>query len=220
MRVLDLRQRSWAETWELQEQFHAQVARGGEEIVLFVEHTPVITLGRQKELSLRNLRVNVEELNARGIDVVETDRGGNVTFHGPGQIVAYPIIRLSDHKLTVGGYVRMLQDVVVETLARCMVKAYIDPDAVGVWVDENNKRAKICAIGVRVRRGITLHGLALNVETDMNYFDLIIPCGLNDRAVTNMRRVGRGQVSDIEHVKWLLSQALQRRLSQTDIIEL
>src|SRR5678815_4076802 len=110
------------------------------------------------------------------------------TYHGPGQLVVYPIIRLNDHRLSVGGYVRMLEQVVITTLADLGVEAQKDACAVGVWTMDDGKLAKICAIGVRIRRGVTMHGLALNVTTNLDHFNLIVPCGLAGRAVTSMQR--------------------------------
>ncbi len=218
MRIVDLGNLGWRECWELQQAIHAEVLRGGEERLLFVEHPHVITLGRQVELSVKNLRYPIAELNEQGIDVVETDRGGNVTYHGPGQLVAYPILRLNTHKLTVGGYVQLLQEAVIDCLSRCSVKAFTDPSAIGVWVGQPERLAKICAIGVRIRRGATLHGLALNVTTDLRYFDLIVPCGLEDRAVTTIARVAGHRTPAIAHVKWLLGNAITGRLGSGETI--
>ena len=217
MHIVDLGNMSWREAWDLQEQAHEKVLRGAEEVVFLVEHPHVITLGRQTDLSIRNLRYPPEELKKNGIDVVESDRGGNVTYHGPGQIVAYPIVRLVDHKLTVGKYVRVLQDAVIDCLGRCMVRGKCDPSAVGVWVEDKHQLAKICAVGVRVKRGVTMHGVALNVETDLKYFELIVPCGLEGRPVTSLRRVLGMRAPDMKHVKWLLGNSLVTSLTNANI---
>ena len=126
MQIVDLGNMRWREAYAIQQQAHEKVLRGGEETIFVVEHPHVITLGRQTEVSLRNVRYPKEELAAAGIDVEESDRGGNVTYHGPGQVVCYPIVRLAEHRLTVGKYVRTLQDAVVDCLGRCMVKGVID----------------------------------------------------------------------------------------------
>lgn len=202
----------------MQEQAHTDVLRGGEARLILVEHPPVITLGRQVDLSLRNLRFTPEQLKEKGVDVVETDRGGNVTFHGPGQLVAYPIVKLADHRLTVGAYVKLLQQAVIDCLGRCLVRAEVDPSAVGVWAKDQGQLAKICAIGVRVRRGVTLHGLALNVTTDLRYFDLIVPCGLEGRPVTSIRRLAALQCPQMEHVKWLLTNSLKNLLEGSSVV--
>ena len=214
MQVIDLGTMSWRDAWELQQQAHEKVLRGAEEVVFIVEHPHVITLGRQTDLSLRNLRYTVDELKQNGVDVVETDRGGNVTYHGPGQLVAYPIIRLAERRLTVGAYVRLLQDAVIDCLSRCMMRAKLEPGAVGVWVEDRGKMAKVCALGVRVKRGVTMHGIALNVETDLKYFELIVPCGLEDRSVTSIRRVLGMRAPAIEHVKWLLTKLAGERADE------
>lgn len=222
MQFIDLGNMSWSDAWARQEEAHARVMRGGDSVVFFVEHPPVITLGRQAELSMRNVRLTAEELKAHEIELVETDRGGNVTFHGPGQLVCYPIVRLSDHRLTVGAYVRMLQDAVIDALARCPIRAETDPGAVGVWVRDKytDELAKICAIGVRVKRGITMHGLALNVDTDLAYFNTIVPCGLGDRPVTSVKRVLGLRAPEMSHVRWMLEKSLRDKLVCSDAIPL
>lgn len=217
MQVIDLGKMRWRDAWALQEEAHDKVLRGGEEVVFMVEHPHVITLGRQTEMSLKNVRYPKEELAASGIDLEETDRGGNVTYHGPGQVVCYPIIRLAEHRLTVGKYVRSLQSGIVDCLARCMVKGVIDPDAVGVWVQDRNELAKVCAIGVRIKRGVSMHGVALNVETDLKYFELIVPCGLNNRPVTSLRRVLGMRAPSVEDVKWLLANSLVTQLTNASL---
>jgi lipoyl(octanoyl) transferase len=178
----------YRDAWALQEQAHADVLAGGEERVLLVEHPPVITFGRRAGVE-RNLLASDGQLAALGVEVVPSDRGGDITFHGPGQLVAYPIVRLNDHGLSVGGYVHGLEDAVVRTLARFGVSAGKDACAVGVWTDDAGTSAKLCAIGVRIRRGVSLHGLALNVTTDLNFFNLIVPCGLQCRAVTSLAKL-------------------------------
>ena len=217
MQVVDLGHMSWSDAWEAQQRAHERVLRGAEETVLLVEHPHVITLGRQAELSRRNLRYTVEELLENGVDVVETDRGGNVTYHGPGQVVAYPIVRLADHKLTVGRYVRALQDSIIDCLGRCMVRGVIDPTAVGVWAEDRGQLAKICAIGVRVKRGVSMHGVALNVETDLKYFELIVPCGLDGRPVTSIRKLLGMRAPSINDVKWLLGHAIVAQLTNPNV---
>ena len=181
----------YREAWALQERAHADVVEGAEERILFVEHPPVITFGRRPGVE-RNVVAAPDALERRGVEVVPSDRGGDVTFHGPGQLVAYPIVRLIDHRLSVGGYVRALERAVIDAVVRFGVAARKDDCAVGVWAQDppgSGTLAKLCAIGVRVRRGVTLHGLALNVTTDLSYFDLIIPCGLPGRPVTSLTRL-------------------------------
>src|SRR5205807_296168 len=177
MRFEDRGRRPYRDAWTLQEAAHAQVLAGGEERVLLVEHPPVITFGRRPGVD-RNLVASDEQLAKLGVEVVQSDRGGDITFHGPGQIVAYPILRLNDHGFSVGGYVHALERAVIDTLAEFSISAMTDKSAIGVWAEDTGRLAKICAIGVRIKRGVSFHGLALNVETDLSYFNLIVPCGL------------------------------------------
>src|SRR5688500_3246547 len=160
MLIRDLGTLAYRDAWALQEQVHADVVAGGEEQLLLVEHPPVITFGRRPGQA-KNLLAAADELAQAGVEVVESDRGGDVTFHGPGQLVAYPIVRLNDHRLSVGGYVRTLQEIVVATLNDLGVPSQTDPGAIGVWTtsdapgrnatrcasDTSCELAKICAIG-------------------------------------------------------------------------
>lgn len=184
MQITDLGQLPYRDAWALQERLNEEVRAGAEERILLVEHPPVITVGR-RETGFAHLLASEQALAAGGVELVHSDRGGDITFHGPGQLVVYPIIRLADHGLSVSGYVHALEAAVIELLRQFGLSAATDPGAVGVWVG----RAKVCAIGVRVRRGVTMHGLALNVATDLRYFDLIVPCGLPGRAVTSLARL-------------------------------
>jgi lipoyl(octanoyl) transferase len=186
--VNDLGRMPYRGAWDVQERTHQSVVAGGPETILIVEHSPVITLGRRAE-SIINLITSAEELARRNIDLVHSDRGGDITFHGPGQIVAYPIIRLADHRLSVGGYVHSLEAIVIATLAELGIEGKADPKAVGVWTGGAGQPAKICAIGVRIRRGVTLHGLALNVDIDLGGFAHIVPCGLENRGVTSIAKI-------------------------------
>lgn len=218
MRVTDLGTMPYRPAWDLQEQAHARVLAGGEEELLIVEHTPVITLGRRGSIEgsdmAGNLLATPAALAATGVEVVQSDRGGDITFHGPGQIVAYPIVRLNDHRLSIGAYVRRLEQAVIDLLAGFDIAARREDGAVGIWVDDPaaGQPAKVCAIGVRVRRGVTLHGIALNVTTDLNYFNLIVPCGLAGRPVTSMSRLGGHQTPDPELLP-IVKQSLIRRLT-------
>ncbi|HLL88947.1 MAG TPA: lipoyl(octanoyl) transferase LipB [Tepidisphaeraceae bacterium] len=177
MLVRDLNTMAYRSAWAEQESTHAAVLAGGREQLLLVEHPPVVTLGRMPGLEARVLASSAA-LAERGVDVVETDRGGQVTFHGPGQLVVYPIVRLADHRLSVGAYVHGLEDAVIAALGDLRVPAGRHPaKTVGVFAHGPDAvPRKIAAVGVRVRRGVTLHGLALNVTTDLSCFDLIVPC--------------------------------------------
>jgi lipoate-protein ligase B len=203
MQVLDIGTSPYRDAWTFQEKNHAEVLEGGEERLILVEHPPVITFGRRGEIDgQKNLLASQDLLKKLGVEVVQSDRGGDVTFHGPGQIVVYPIIRLNDHALSVGGYVRKLEQIVIATLKNFGINATKDEAGVGVWAREpNSELAKVCAIGVRIRGGTSLHGIALNVETDLRFFDLIVPCGLTGKHATSLRKILGDKTPDIESVK-------------------
>jgi lipoyl(octanoyl) transferase len=215
MIVTDLGTRAYRHAWREQERVHEEVVAGGPERLILVEHPPVITFGRRAGVE-RNLLASDEQLARLGVEIVQSDRGGDITFHGPGQVVAYPIVRLNDHGLSVGGYVRTLERAVIEALGDLGVAARKDDCAVGVWVDDGtgtNTPAKVCAIGVRIRRGVSLHGLALNVTTDLDYFNLIVPCGLHRRPVTSVRKVLGDAAPDVRAVKRVLGNRLVSSLA-------
>jgi lipoate-protein ligase B len=203
MKLIDLGTLGYREAWTRQEQAHTEVLAGAEEQLLLVEHPPVITFGRRAEIAgQKNLITPREMLSMLGVEIVQSDRGGDVTFHGPGQVVAYPIVRLNDHGLSVGGFVRRLEEIVIATLKSFDVPARKDDCAIGVWTpSKQGQLAKICALGVRIRRGVSLHGIALNVTTDLSYFKLIIPCGLQGRLVTSMKELLGDQTPAIDVVK-------------------
>lgn len=207
MIVTDLGVMPYIPAWKAQQQAHAEVLAGGEERLFLVEHTPVITLGR-RATAAEHLLADQSQLAAVGVELVQSDRGGDITFHGPGQLVVYPIVRLADHGLSVGGYVRRLLDTVVSLLSGFGIRGRTDPSAIGVWVDEPQP-AKICALGVRIRRGVSLHGIALNVSTDLRYFGLIVPCGL-PRPVTSMQQLLGERTPPMHAVKDAAARAFLR----------
>lgn len=175
--------------------------------LLLVEHEPVITVSRRPGAD-RHLVASSAELNRLGIEVRETDRGGDITYHGPGQIVAYPILDLQRLDLGVAAYMRLLEGIIIRTLARFGIEAKRDPGATGVWVDDPHgsidggaASAKIAALGIRVSRWITMHGLALNVATNLDHFRAIVPCGLVGRPVTSMRRLLGEASPTVDEVK-------------------
>jgi len=156
--------------------------------ILLVEHPPVVTVTKRPEAAA-HIVAPPETLERLGVERRETDRGGDVTYHGPGQQVVYPIIDLNTAHLRIHAYIRLLEQSIIDTLGSYGVHALRDESATGVWVKDDGDLAKIAAIGVRVRRWITLHGLALNVDPDLGHFSLIVPCGLAGRPVTSMARV-------------------------------
>ena len=167
------------------------------DLLLFVEHPDVLTLGVRGDGGRSHVLATPDALAARGVEIFETGRGGDITYHGPGQIVGYPIIDLNPDRRDVHRYVRDLEDVLMRTAADYGVAAARVEGLTGVWVG----REKLAAIGVRIARWITSHGFALNVTTDLDYFDLIVPCGIADRGVTSLERllgrtVDRREVED------------------------
>lgn len=156
--------------------------------LLFTEHPPVYTLGKsgQKE----HVLLDEQELEEKHIGFFHTNRGGDITFHGPDQIVGYPILDLEKFSTDIGKYLRNLEEVIILTLAEYGIKGERSPGETGVWIDPGVKgqERKICAIGVRCSRWITMHGFAFNVNTDLSYFNYIIPCGIPDKKVTSLQQ--------------------------------
>ncbi len=175
---------------ELQQRLAAAVAAGGPDILLFLEHPPTFTLGRRGGES--NILVSRQTLLDRGAALIQTDRGGDITFHGPGQLVGYPIVDLARHGTGISGYLRMLEEMLIRALGCCEIEAGRIDGYTGVWVEQE----KIAAIGVKITaRRITQHGFALNVNTDLSYFGLITPCGIKDKGVTVLSRILGREVS-------------------------
>ena len=186
--TLDVGIMGYLAAWDMQLALHQRVLSGEfpAGILILVEHPPTITIGRHPD-ARRHLLASPATLSARHVEVLETDRGGDITFHGPGQLVVYPIIPLNTYNLKLHDYMRLLEQVVIEVLARFSVTGLRSPGATGVWVAGagTSAPAKICAMGIKLRRWVSLHGLALNITTDLSFFDLINPCGLG-RPVTSL----------------------------------
>lgn len=156
-------------------------------LLVFCEHSPVITLG--KSAKEQNLLFSHEWLAKQGVEVCVTERGGDITFHGPGQLVAYPIFDLEYFGCGVKEYIFRLEQCIIDTLSDFGISADRYPGFTGVWIEPHTpKERKIAAIGVKCSRGITMHGLALNVATDLRFFDWIVPCGIQGKAVTSMNK--------------------------------
>jgi lipoate-protein ligase B len=192
LRVRDLGLLRWDLAWE-QQGSCVELRKSGaiSDQLLIVEHPHVVTMGRNGHRE--NLLARPEVLARAGISFFETDRGGDVTYHGPGQIVGYPILDLREWKRDVHAYVRAIEEVIIDTLAGFGIKARREAGATGVWTDAG----KVAAIGVHISRWVTSHGFALNVDTDLNYFRYIVPCGLT-RPVTSMRSLGsRAERGDV-----------------------
>lgn len=188
--------------------------------ILLVEHDPVITV-THRQGAWDNLLAPASQLEEMGIAIEITDRGGDITYHGPGQLVAYPILKLNPLGLNLGSYMRLLEQVIIDMLAGFGIKGQRDPDATGVWVEvggegtgigdqgsgqtpdprPQTRLAKLCAMGVRVRKNTTMHGLALNVTTNLDHFKTIDPCGLGGRPVTSLKELLGDDAPTIEEVK-------------------
>jgi len=182
--VVDLGRTSYKEAWDLQRQiFESRLRREIPDTLLLTEHDHVFTIGKTGDEN--HLLASERELSELGVEVLNVDRGGDVTYHGPGQVVGYPIIDLHAHYLDLHRYLRDIEEVIIQTLAEFQVRAHRDEGFTGVWVGNN----KIAAIGVKVSRWITMHGFALNVNTDLTYFDRIIPCGIFHKGVTSLEQI-------------------------------
>ena len=212
----DLGYKDYKETWDFQESLFKSIVdtkiknRREETSVqtpnyfLFVEHPHVYTLGKSGDVS--NLLVNEQQLKEKNANYYKINRGGDITYHGPGQIVGYPILDLENFFTDIHKYLRFLEEMIILTLAEYGLKAERSQGETGVWLDVGTPFArKICAMGVRASRWVTMHGFALNVNTDLGYFDNIIPCGIRGKAVTSLHvELGMEKV-DVDEVKQKLS---------------
>lgn len=177
--------------------------------LLFCEHNPVYTLG--KSGSEENLLLSLGELGHEGIEFFKINRGGDITYHGPGQLTGYPILDLEQFFTDIHKYMRFLEDVIIQTCAQYGIDAGRIPGLTGVWVDwqtpENGR--KICALGVHMSRWITMHGFGLNVNTELSYFEKIIPCGITDKGVTSLAKE-LGHEMDFEEVKQVVLEKFKK----------
>ena len=180
-----------------------------EHYLLFVEHPPVYTLGKSGKIE--NVLISEQMRSAKGVEFFRTNRGGDITFHGPQQVVGYPILDLEKFETDIGKYLRNIEEVVILTLAEYGIEAGRSPGETGVWIDADKpgKERKICAIGVRSSRWITMHGFALNVNTDLSHFDFIIPCGIQNKKVTSIEKE-LGHKVDFEEAKQRLKQNFEK----------
>jgi len=194
----DLKQKDYKEVWDYQEQIFKdtialKLKKTREDAtietpnhLLFVEHPHVFTLGKSGKIN--HLLTSEEELNKKGVTFYKINRGGDITYHGPGQIVGYPILDLGNFFTDIHKYLRFLEEMVILTLAEYNLKATRSDGETGVWLDVDTPFArKICAMGVRASRWVTMHGFALNINTDLSYFDHIVPCGIQGKGVTSLQ---------------------------------
>ena len=218
LETIDLGRVRYREADALQRKHHAEVVAGRErspalQRLLMLEHDPAVITVSKRAGADTNLLASPEHLESIGVDLERTDRGGDVTWHGPGQLVAWPIVDLNRFGLGLHAWMRLMEQAVIDTLAEFGIEGFRDEEATGVWIpdDRDPRGAKICAMGVRVSKWVTLHGLALNVHPDLSQFGLIVPCGLLDRPVTSMKHAGREV--DLPRVQEVLEQEIERRLS-------
>lgn len=210
--VKDLGHKDYKETWDYQESLFEEIvelkrknrAENTEvptpNYFLFVEHPHVYTLGKSGHME--NLLIDEAALAKKGASFYKINRGGDITYHGPGQIVGYPIIDLENFFTDIHKYLRSLEEVIIRTLADYGIKGERSEGETGVWLDVGTPFArKICAMGVRASRWVTMHGFALNVNTDLGYFDNIIPCGIRGKAVTSLNVELSKEKIDTEEVK-------------------
>jgi len=190
----DIGESRYKEVWDYQEDLLQQslaakkVEQTPVNYLLFTEHYPVYTLGKNGKRE--NVLIGEEERAQRGIEYFHINRGGDITFHGPGQLVGYPILDLDQFKPDLGWYLRSLEEVIILTIAEYGLKGERSKGETGVWIEPLTKgcERKICAMGIRCSRWITMHGFAFNVNTDLSYFDHIIPCGIQDKKVTSLKK--------------------------------
>ena len=206
----DLGFKNYKDTWDLQEELFQKtidikIKNRREQLnlstpnhLLFVEHPHVYTLGKSGDLS--NLLLSESQLKSRGATFYKTNRGGDITYHGPGQIVGYPILDLENFFTDIHKYLRLLEETIILTLADYGISSSRSEGETGVWLDVNGPFArKICALGVRSSRWVTMHGFALNINADLGYFDNIIPCGIRGKSVTSLNvELGKEKVEERE----------------------
>ena len=210
----------YKEAWLFQEKFFNEILEiksknrnEGSKIttknhLIFCEHPHVYTLGNSG--NKENLLVNEEYLKSRGASFYKTNRGGDITYHGPGQIVGYPIFDLDNFFNDIGKYLRFLEEVIILTLKEYGLSGERSKGETGVWLDVGKPTArKICAMGVKTSRWVSMHGFAFNLNTDLSYFENIIPCGINDKKVTSLEKE-IGHKIDIDHAKSLIKSNLER----------
>lgn len=196
--VCDLGLIEYQQAWDIQKKIHKKRTLDEiDDILLICEHPHTYTLGKVADKN--NLIYNQDELNEKNISVFEIDRGGDITYHGPGQIVVYAIVNLAEWKKDTHLYLRSLEEVVIKTCFQYGIKSGRNEKYTGVWIENR----KICAIGIKVSRWITMHGLAFNINTDLNLFKGIIPCGIENKEVTSMQKELNKEI-EINNVKKIL----------------
>ena len=189
--IQDLGQRPYQEVWAYQKEIQAKRIAGEiADTFLMVEHEPVYTLGKNANEN------HLLQSRDQSVDVFNIERGGDITFHGPGQLVGYPILDLSNYKKSISWYMRILEQIIIDTVSEFGIEAKRIEGLTGVWVGDE----KIAALGVRIRRWVTMHGFSINVNTDLTFYDGIIPCGIFDHGITSMEQL-LCRPQDMEKIK-------------------
>ncbi len=215
--IADLGLSSWSDAYALQQRLVAARKAGAiDDVLLFCEHPHVLTLGRNA--SQKNLLASENVLHQKNVELRETNRGGDITYHGPGQVVGYPILNLDRIRRDVHWYVRSLEEAMIRASAEFGIAAYRVAGKTGIWIQPpgNIPEEKLAAIGVHISRWVTSHGFAYNVSTDLRYFDLIIPCGIADRKATSLEKLLHRNVA-LDEVKPRLTHHLTELFSLTPV---
>ena len=221
IQLIELGLIDYKEAWDYQEKLFAEIVaiklnnRNNLEqtpvpnYLIFCEHPPVYTLG--KSGSEDNLLIDDDQLNQLGARFYKINRGGDITHHGPGQLVVYPLLDLENFFTDIHLYLRKLEEVVIQLLKKYKIEAGRSPGFTGVWIDANTEKArKICAMGVKCSRWVTMHGIALNVSNELSFFNHIVPCGIEDKSVTNLSIEANDANINMEDVKQLFSSLFAR----------
>ena len=198
--ILDLGRMDYKSSWEFQKNLHKDVLNGNKpDTLILVEHEPVFTLGKN---------ANKDNLLDRGnVKVFNVERGGDITFHGPGQLVGYPILDLNNYKKNISWFMRTLEEILIECLNTFDIDAHQKKGLTGVWVNDE----KIGAQGVKISRWVTMHGFSLNINTDLSFFEMIVPCGITDCKVTSMKKL-LGPTQNIQDVKFQIVKAFNENI--------
>ena len=201
--ILDLGLSDYNETWKLQQQLQSKRILGEiKDHFLLVEHPPVFTLG--KNASKEHIISNLDD-----VSIIQTDRGGNITFHGPGQLVGYPILDLNHYKRSITWYMRELEQLIIDVLFEYDIDANRKKGLTGIWV----KNKKIAALGVRISKWVTMHGFSLNINPDLNYYEYIIPCGIKEYGVTSMAKIMDSEAPSMNEIKIKMKKRFTKNFS-------
>ena len=208
--VKDIGRTSFSDAWKFQEDIFQKIIdqkvqnRALEKKIetnnylIFTEHNPVYTIGKSGDMS--NLLLSANQLKDKEIEFFKINRGGDITFHGPGQIMGYPILDLDNFFTDINIYLRSLENTIIDTLRLYDISGFTIKGETGVWVNKDEKLKKICAFGIRASRWVTMHGFSLNVNTDLDKFNYIIPCGITDKGVTSISEI-KNEIIDIDKLK-------------------